>query len=247
MGGLVLIGYKVEVVGYLARVWAAYNTDELVPYAIQAVLILIAPALLAASVYMVLSRVIRSVSAEHHSIIRITWLTRIFVLADVLSFMIQSAGASLQTNQDVNPDLGKAVVLVGLSIQAIAFGLFILTAIIFHVRLRRQPTTASRHQNAPWKRTMVMLYFVNSLIMCRSIFRIIEYSMGQDSYLFNNEWPLYTFDGEFMMLSMFCFAKWYPGAFSSVVPVHEDTNFPFVSLQPKPDGLSHAAADEMRV
>lgn len=233
-----LTSYKVEVVGYLARVWAAYNTDKLVPYAIQAVLILIAPALLAASVYMVLSRVIRSVNAEHHSIIRVTWLTRIFVLTDVLSFLIQSAGASLQTNQDVNPDLGKAVVLVGLSIQVIAFGMFILAAIVFHVRLRHQPTVASgQHHKAPWKRTMVMLYLVNGLIMCRSIFRIIEYSMGPDSYLFSHEWPLYTFDGEFMMLSMFCFAMWYPGSFASVSD-HYDTAFSFVPLQPKPNGLS---------
>ena len=206
----------VEVIGYLARIWAAYNTDQLTPYAIQAVLILIAPALFAASIYMVLARVIRSVNAEHHSIIRINWLTRIFVLTDVLSFLVQSAGSSLQTNQDVNPDLGKAVVLVGLLIQVIAFGLFIIAAVIFHIRIQRQPTTASRHQASPWKRTIVMLYFVNGLIIFRSIFRIVEYSMGLDSYLFNNEWPLYTFDGEFMMLSMFCFAYWYPGPFTPV-------------------------------
>jgi hypothetical protein len=59
----------VEVPGYLVRIWAAYNTDQMTPYAIQAVLILISPALLAASIYLVLAHVIRSVNAEHDSII----------------------------------------------------------------------------------------------------------------------------------------------------------------------------------
>jgi hypothetical protein len=191
---------------------------------------------------MVLSRVIRSVHAEHHSIIRITWLTRIFILTDILSFMVKSTGASLQTNEDIDSDLGKAVVLIGLSIQVIAFGLFILAAILFHVRIRRRPTTASTYHKSSLKRTMVMLYFVNGLIMCRSVFRIVEYSMGIDSYLFKNEWPLYIFDGEFVMLSMFCFAKWYPGPFVSMV-YHDDATLS-VALQPKPGCQSHIAAHE---
>lgn len=207
--------HVVEVLGYLARVWSTYATDNLIPYSIQAVLILIAPALFAASVYMVLSRVIRSVNAEHHSIIRATWLTRIFVLTDVLSFLVQCGGSSILVNEDINPDVGKAVILVGLFIQIIAFGLFILAAVFFHVRNNRNPTTTSKLLNATWRQTMLMLYLVNGLIMFRSIFRVIEYSMGMNSYLFRNEWPLYTFDGEFMLLAMFCYAFWFPGSFNT--------------------------------
>ncbi|KAJ9606033.1 hypothetical protein H2200_009882 [Cladophialophora chaetospira] len=229
------IGGMLEVVGYLARIWAAYNTDKLVPYTIQAVLILIPPALLAASVYMVLGRVIRAVNAAHLSIIRINWLTKIFVLTDILSFLVQSSGASLQANQDVNPSLGKGVVLVGLAIQVVAFGLFIITAILFHVRIHRQSTPASRDRKSLLRRTMVMLYIVNGLIMCRSIFRIIEYSMGINSYLFNHEWPLYTFDGEFMMLSMFWFALWYPGWVATAARAG-DAAIPFTYVPGQVDG-----------
>jgi hypothetical protein len=42
------------------------------PYCIQAVFILLGPALFAASVYMILSRIIRSVRGKHHSVLRIT-------------------------------------------------------------------------------------------------------------------------------------------------------------------------------
>lgn len=169
-----------------------------------------APALLAASVYMVLGRVIRSVHAERHSIIRVRWLTRIFVLTDVLSFMVQSGGASLQTNDEIDPEIGKAVVLVGLFVQAVAFGFFTVAAIIFHMRINREPTTASLAPGTNWRKILRMLYFVNGLIMARSIFRIVEYLMGIHSYLFRNEWPLFVFDGELMLLSMAFYAWWYP-------------------------------------
>ena len=58
----------------------------------QSLLILLAPALFAASIYMVLGRLIIHAGAQHRSIIRITWLTKIFVGGDVLSFLLQSAG-----------------------------------------------------------------------------------------------------------------------------------------------------------
>lgn len=189
---------------------AANRTDKLFLYALQTILILVAPALLAATVYMVLSRVIRSVHAEHHSIIRVKWLTRIFVVTDIFSFIVQVGGASLLQNEDIDPDIGKTVILVGLFIQVIAFGLFILAAILFHVRIRREPTTASMAPKAQWRGAMRMLYVVNGLIMVRSVFRIIEYMMGVDSYLFKNEWPLYVFDGVLMLFSVAFYAWWYP-------------------------------------
>jgi len=60
----------------------------------QTLLILLAPALFAASIYMVLGRLIRLLRAEQYSLVRINWLTKVFVLGDVLSFLAQSAGTS---------------------------------------------------------------------------------------------------------------------------------------------------------
>jgi len=62
------------------------------PYIIQSLLLLLGPALFAASVYMVFGRLIRLVGGERYSIIRVNWLTKIFVLGDVLSFLVQSGG-----------------------------------------------------------------------------------------------------------------------------------------------------------
>lgn len=62
------------------------------PYIIQSILLLLGPALFAASIYMILGRLIVLLDAGHLSIIKPRWLTKVFVTGDVLSFLAQSAG-----------------------------------------------------------------------------------------------------------------------------------------------------------
>lgn len=62
------------------------------PYVIQSLLTLLGPSFFAASIYMILGRIIRLTDGERHSMIRSNWLTKIFVLGDVLSFFVQSGG-----------------------------------------------------------------------------------------------------------------------------------------------------------
>ncbi|KAM5388221.1 hypothetical protein ACJA88_000085 [Fusarium oxysporum] len=87
-----------EIAGYIGR---AINSTEdpgcwtLGPYVVQSVLLLIAPALIAASIYMTLSRVILLKEGEVHAVIRRRWLTKIFVVGDIISIELQSAGGSM--------------------------------------------------------------------------------------------------------------------------------------------------------
>lgn len=64
-----LIILTVEVVGYIGSAVANSYPLALGPFIIQALLILLAPPLFAASIYMVLGRTIVLFQAEHHSII----------------------------------------------------------------------------------------------------------------------------------------------------------------------------------
>ncbi len=89
-----LIGCLIESVGFGARVASSIEAPNftLGPYIVQALLILIAPALLAATVYMILGYIILTVNGEKHSMIRKRFLTKIFVLGDFFSFIVQSSG-----------------------------------------------------------------------------------------------------------------------------------------------------------
>lgn len=69
------------------------GTDKtLAPFVIQTLLLLVAPALLAASIYMILGRIIVSVEGESYSLVKTRWLTKVFVTSDVVTFFIQLAG-----------------------------------------------------------------------------------------------------------------------------------------------------------
>jgi hypothetical protein len=58
----------------------------------QTLLILLAPTLYAASIYMVLGRVIKFLHGDHLSYVPVRYMTKIFVFGDVLSFILQGAG-----------------------------------------------------------------------------------------------------------------------------------------------------------
>ncbi|KAH7070231.1 RTA1 like protein [Paraphoma chrysanthemicola] len=208
-----MIGGVLEVIGYIARAIAKDTEDSpLVPFVMQSVLLLVAPALFAASIYMTLARVIRSVHGEQYSIIRPTWLTRLFVLSDVVSFFAQATGGGFQASKNFNKKTAEYIILGGLFVQILGFGLFATTALIWHVRMRASRNISSgADTKGKWQKIMVMLYSVSVLIMVRSVFRVVEYVMGTDGYLFRHEWPLYIFDAVLMLLTVGLFSWWYPG------------------------------------
>jgi hypothetical protein len=89
-----IIGALFETVGYAARAVNAHQAPNYATmlYAVQSVFILLAPSLFAASIYMVLGRLIRRVDGESRSLIKSSKLTKIFVVGDILAFLIQSGG-----------------------------------------------------------------------------------------------------------------------------------------------------------
>lgn len=64
------------------------------------------------------------------------------MVGDVLSFMIQGDAARLVATWN-NVVLGNNIVIAGPAIQVISFGLFIITAVIFQVRISKFPTAES--------------------------------------------------------------------------------------------------------
>lgn len=96
VSGCVYHWWLFEVIGYGARAVNAHQAPNYgtMPYAMQSLFILLAPSLFAASIYMVLGRLIRRVDGDSRSIIPSTKLTKIFVVGDVLAFLVQSGGMS---------------------------------------------------------------------------------------------------------------------------------------------------------
>lgn len=175
----------------------------------QSLLLLVAPALFAASIYIILGRIILLVNGERHSLIRQKWLTKIFVTGDVISFIVQLGGGGIQAAGSLDLlHAGEKIIIVGLFLQLAFFGFFIVVASLFHYRLIRQNLHSSPNisiHKIPWKRHMYALYIASGLIMFRSIFRVVEYVQGNNGFLLRHEVFLYIFDALLMFIVMIIF------------------------------------------
>jgi len=96
--------------------------------------------------------------------------------------------------------LGNNIIIAGLGIQVVFFGLFMITTVIFHVRIARKPTARSYSVTAPWKQFLWALYFTSALIMVRSIFRMVEYAMGKQGVLMQHEIYVLVLDAALMFI-----------------------------------------------
>ncbi|KAK0483248.1 RTA-like protein [Armillaria novae-zelandiae] len=153
---------------------------------------------------------------ERFSLIRINWLTRVFVVGDVLIFLLQAGGGGLQAvakyrsdaslNQSIT-DLGQNLIIAGLIAQIVWFGGFIFVCVVFHYRMRVVPTVIEKRS---WRTFMYVLYAASTLIMVRSIFRVVEYAGGSDGYLLRREVWLYVFDSVLMVGVVALFDVYHP-------------------------------------
>lgn len=84
----------VEIIGYAGRAINATETPNWSrgPYIIQALLLLLGPPFYAASIYMIFGRLITLLDAEKHSLIRVKWITKLFLLGDIISIAAQAIG-----------------------------------------------------------------------------------------------------------------------------------------------------------
>lgn len=188
----------VEVVGYIGRIQSAtqsFPNYTLGPYVLQQVLLLVAPALFAASLYMQLGRIVELVEGDRYLLIKRRWLTVTFVTGDVISFLLQASGGGIMSSEQKSTrDLGTRVIVIGLFVQIIFFACFLVVASRFHHHLHRQPTTKVRESVLPYKRHLISLYLTSFLIFIRSIVRVVEFLQGFDGYVVSHEVFLYVFD-----------------------------------------------------
>lgn len=201
-----------EAVGYYGRVWSSSNIRQGSPYLIQLMLILASAPLIAATIYMTLGRLIRSLDAEEHAVLSTRLTTKIYVLIDIGSFLCQMAGSAMQASGDsAGVKTGNTIVIAGLGIQLVAFAFFVLMTTIFQRRLNRDPTKVSLQRGRKWRRHFGVLYAVSTLVIVRSLFRLIEFIEGPEGKLYKTEAYLYAFDASLMFSVVVIMAAVHPG------------------------------------
>ncbi|KKK15330.1 hypothetical protein P175DRAFT_0501888 [Aspergillus ochraceoroseus IBT 24754] len=207
-----VLGCVGEAFGYYGRSWSHNNIRLGSPYLLQLMLLLGSVPLLAATVYMTLGRIVRGLNAEKYTVMRSTWMTKIYVVIDIGSFVCQMMGSAMQGSGDPSGvKTGQTIVIAGLGVQLAALGWFIIESVNLHRRLSNQPTFTSKSHLISWSKPLWALHCVAGLVFCRSLYRLIEFLQGSEGSLSKHEAYMYVFDSALLSIAVFVFAAFHPG------------------------------------
>lgn len=109
-----------------------------------------------------------------------------------------------------NPSTGEHIILGGLFVQIIFFGFFMITTLVFQIRINKNPTPTTIGLSSLWSKHLFALYVTSTLIMIRSIVRVVEYLQGYDGYLLSHEIFIYVLDAFLMFVVMAFFHFYHP-------------------------------------
>ncbi|KNZ55066.1 hypothetical protein VP01_2778g4 [Puccinia sorghi] len=202
----------VECIGFVGRALLANPAHrwQLGLYIMETLLLLLAPTFFAGSIYMTFTRILRLTNGQKHCLLPATWLTKIFVSADAISFLLQAAGGGVYASANTmeQADRGRNLMIAGLALQLVTFCAFMMLAIVFYIRMKQKPTMSSETLNTTWKGHLIMLVTACCLIVVRSTFRLAKY-VGAGPLM---EKQIFTIllDSVLMFLCMLLFNLFHP-------------------------------------
>ncbi|KAI7759243.1 hypothetical protein LZL87_008620 [Fusarium oxysporum] len=99
-----IIGCGMEAAAYWFRSRSHDNLRQTLPFLIQNLLVLVAPPFLGATIYMSPGRITRALKAQEASLISLRWITKLFVLVDLICSATQTAGAIMSGSEDLDSE-----------------------------------------------------------------------------------------------------------------------------------------------
>ncbi|KAL0953646.1 hypothetical protein HGRIS_004850 [Hohenbuehelia grisea] len=141
------------VAGLAMRYGLHANPHSLMLYIVQTLFTMVlAPCAFIASAYVLLGRIAIYLDCDEQLVISPRILTRVFLISDISTFLIQAAGGGLSASSSKSGgsvDLGSKVSLVGVILQLVSFGIFTGIYIVFLYRVytrRRTIWTIDRYR-----------------------------------------------------------------------------------------------------
>jgi len=136
------------------------------PFVMTLTFTVLAPVLIAAGNYLLISRLIRAVlPPARHRVLGVPGrrLTPIFVACDVVAFLVQGNGSGIASSDNWT---GSTERIGRLAFQLVSFGLFLCVFRRFHVLANRE-TVPDAPQG--WRHVVRAVYVSSALIMVRRL------------------------------------------------------------------------------
>ena len=189
----------------------------------QIVCLTIAPAFLAAGIYLTLSRIVLVFGPENSRIKPLSY-PRIFIPCDVMSLLLQAAGgglASAASHSNKSPDTGDHIMVAGLAFQVLTLFVFILLCADFALRtlrrMRRMGDAATDPTHAKLRASWTFRSFLGALalatlcIFIRSLYRVAELSEGWEGALIKNQKLFIGLEGAMVIVAVLSLNAFHPG------------------------------------
>ncbi|CAN9372390.1 unnamed protein product [Alternaria alternata] len=193
--------------GFAVRLAGAYDTDNLAYLIASTVLIMSGPPVYALINYFILSRLLYYVpylAPLHPGRVATT-----FIGLDGVCEILIGQGAwrmADSSSTDAERKLGSDLVTASLCLQAALFGAFGLLAAQFHRRANKAGILKK-----DLRVVLYVMYVSASIVTIRCIYRLVEYILGWESSIYQNEIYFWIFEAVIMALNTALLNIFHPG------------------------------------
>ncbi|GAA5924194.1 RTA1 domain-containing protein [Sporobolomyces koalae] len=170
------IGCLLEVIGYAFRLYSHGDVAARSPYIGQLASLVIAPTFYSAALYWSLGLIIALV-APTKTFVSAKWFKIIFVVADIVSLVIQAIGGGSAGSAGDDRDklrTGSRIMLAGIAFQLAVMVLFVFYGFYWSVRARRE----IRQAGSRMQLMLGAIAFASACVIARGIFRTCELNEG---------------------------------------------------------------------
>lgn len=161
---------------------------------------------------MTYGRVTHALKADNLATINPRWVTRAYVVLDILCILSQLAGTVMPASGSPTAiAISRKVILAGLVVQLVALTFFVGCNYQLHRRLNcEQRGIITCSSSIPWRNHFRALETVTLLLITRSLVRMIEYIQGDEGFLASHEIFIYVFDAAPMLMVLLIFLIIHP-------------------------------------
>jgi len=214
-----VIGELAYGIGFLFRFGLHSNPDSRGLFIGEYLLIVLAPCGFIAALYAILGRLAGMLQCPQFLWIRPSRITMVFVISDVITFLIQATGGAISVGNDPSKiKLGSNIFLLGLALQLASFLFFCVVFSRFILGIRKHEPLVWRRDSGrslvnDWRILALALTISCVGITIRTIYRIIEGAQHNQGKLSTVEVYFYILDTLPLLITTGLYVPFWPGRF----------------------------------
>ena len=185
---------------------------------IQIVCLIIAPAFIAAGIYLNLKHIVLEVGTSF-SRLRPKYYTWIFILCDIFSLVLQGTGGGMAATADpgsTEQQTGNNLMLAGIVWQVftlLVFAFFVIDYAIsaYKHRATLEPSAIRLMATLRWKLFISSLTLAFITVFMRCVFRIGEMARGWGNPIMQDQTDFIVLDSVMIFIAVLCLTVFHPG------------------------------------